>query len=218
MAIITRDGLDIVVTTWVVFIVFLILTLIFNGPVLLTVTILAGLFAVFNLSFFRDPERKIPDNPDAIVSPADGKVVLIEKVNEKKFFDTDVMRVSIFLSVFNVHVNRSPISGKVEHFAYKVGAFLQAFRREASVENEQTSIGIIDEKNRKIMFTQIAGILARRIICRLREGHETRVGDRMGMIRYGSRVDVYFLENEVDISVKINDRVKGGESIIGVFK
>ena len=218
MAIITRDGLDIVVTTWVVFIVFLILTLIFNGPVLLTVTILAGLFAVFNLSFFRDPERKIPDNPDAIVSPADGKVVLIEKVNEKKFFDTDVMRVSIFLSVFNVHVNRSPISGKVEHFAYKVGAFLQAFRREASVENEQTSIGIIDEKNRKVMFTQIAGILARRIICRLREGHTTQIGDRMGMIRYGSRVDVYFLENEVDISVKINDRVKGGESIIGVFK
>jgi phosphatidylserine decarboxylase len=210
--------LDIVVTTWIAFIVFLILTLIFSGPVLLTITILAGLFAVFNLSFFRDPERKIPDNPDAIVSPADGKVVLIEKVNEKEFFDADVMRVSIFLSVFNVHVNRSPISGKVEHFAYKVGAFLQAFRREASVENEQTAIGIIDTKNRKVMFTQIAGILARRIICRLREGHETRVGDRMGMIRYGSRVDVYFLENEVDISVKINDRVKGGESIIGVFK
>ena len=218
MAIITRDGFDIVVTTWIIFIVFLILTLIFNGPVLLTVTILAGLFAVFNLSFFRDPERKIPDNPDAIVSPADGKVVLIEKVNEKEFFNTDVMRVSIFLSVFNVHVNRSPVSGTVEHFAYKVGSFLQAFRREASVENEQTAIGIIDEKKRKVMFTQIAGILARRIICRLREGDETRAGDRMGMIRYGSRVDVYFLEKEVDISVKINDRVKGGESIIGVFK
>jgi phosphatidylserine decarboxylase len=218
LAIITKDGLDIVITTWFIFLIFLILTLIFGGILLLMLTIFSGIFAVFNMSFFRDPERKIPDNPDAIVSPADGKVVLIEKVNEKEFFNMDVMRVSIFLSVFNVHVNRSPISGKVEHFAYKVGAFLQAFRKEASVENEQTAIGIIDDKNRKVMFTQIAGILARRIICRLREGHQTSVGDRMGMIRYGSRVDVYFRENEVDLSVKINDRVKGGESIIGVFK
>jgi phosphatidylserine decarboxylase len=181
-------------------------------------SILIAIFSIFNLAFFRDPERIIPDNPDVIVSPADGKVVAIKTVTENEFFKTDVCRVSIFLSVFNVHVNRSPFSGTVEFFKYKTGAFIAAYREDASLKNEQTVIGIVDKKKRKVMFTQIAGAIARRIVCHLREGSSTSTGERMGMIRYGSRVDVYFIEKQVDIKTKINDKVKAGESILGVFK
>jgi phosphatidylserine decarboxylase len=190
----------------------------FRQPVLYIMSGLTGIFSIFNLGFFRDPDRIIPDNPDAIIAPADGKVVAIQSVNEPEFFNTEVCRISIFLSVFNVHVNRSPFSGTVEHFAYRAGAFLPAFKPDASLENEQTAIGIMGNRQKKVMFTQIAGIIARRIICHLREGFKTKAGDRMGMIRYGSRVDVYFLDNEVDIKVKINDRVKAGETILGIFR
>jgi phosphatidylserine decarboxylase len=215
---ITKDGLGIVVISWLTFFAFFILFLIFNQPILLVMTILTAIFSVFNLGFFRDPERQISEDPNVIVSPADGKVITITKVKEEDFFRAEVSRISIFLSVFNVHVNRSPISGNVEHFSYKTGAFLAAFKENASLENEQTVIGIVDDKNRKVMFTQIAGAVARRIICHLREGFKTKKGERMGMIRYGSRVDIYFLDKEVDIKVKLNQKVKAGESILGVFK
>jgi len=218
LAFITKDGLGIVVISWLTFFTFLILSLLFKQPILIVMTILTGIFSVFNLSFFRDPERQISDDPNVIVSPADGKVITITKVKDEVFFKTEVNRISIFLSVFNVHVNRSPISGTVEHFSYKPGAFLAAFKEDASLENEQTVIGIVDDKNRKVMFTQIAGAIARRIICHLREGFKTKKGERMGMIRYGSRVDIYFLDKEVDIKIKLNDKVKAGESILGVFK
>jgi phosphatidylserine decarboxylase len=218
LSLITKDGLGIVAISWLTFLAFLILFLIFNQPILMVMAILTAIFSVFNLGFFRDPERQIPNDPNAIVSPADGKVITITKVKEEDFFKTEVSRISIFLSVFNVHVNRSPISGTVEHFSYKPGAFLAAFKEDASLENEQTVIGIVNDKKRKVMFTQIAGAVARRIICRLREGFKTKKGERMGMIRYGSRVDIYFLDKEVDIKVKLNDKVKAGESILGVFK
>lgn len=140
------------------------------------------------------------------------------EVMEDNFFHCKVQRLSIFLSVFNVHVNRSPISGKVEYFDYQKGAFRPAFKENASIENEQSAIGIVDQEGRKIMFTQIAGIIARRIVCDLREGNHTRAGERMGMIRYGSRVDIYYLPEQLELKVQIGDKVKGGESIIGVFK
>lgn len=179
---------------------------------------LTGIFSIFNLLFFRDPERKIPADSNLLLSPADGKVIQIVEVKENNFFHSQVMRLSIFLSVFNVHVNRSPISGRVEYFVYHRGSFRPAFKEKASLENEQTAIGIVDEKGHKIMFTQIAGIIARRIVCDLREGYHTRAGERMGMIRYGSRVDVYFLKEEVELKVEVGDAVKGGESILGVFR
>ncbi len=214
----TKYGIGIITGSWLIFIVFLILAFVFRQPVLIGLAVISGIFALFNLIFFRDPQRSIPDNPNAILSPADGRIVQIMEINEDEFFKQKVMRISIFLSVFNVHVNRSPFSGTVEHFRYRQGSFLPAFKEDASLENEQTAIGIIGENNRKVMFTQIAGIIARRIVCELREGHRTQAGDRMGMIRYGSRVDVYFLPSEAEIKVKKGDRVKGGESILGVFK
>ena len=215
---ITKYGLGIVITSWLIFLVFLVLGYFFRQPVLIGLTILTGLFSLFNLLFFRDPLRVIPQNPDAILSPGDGKIVQITEVQEETFFKTRVQRVSIFLSVFDVHVNRSPISGKVEHFEYRRGDFRAAFKEDASLDNEQTVIGIVDDKGRKVMFTQIAGLIARRIVCELREGQKTQAGQKMGMIRYGSRVDVYFEPDLVDIRVKTGDRVKGGESIIGEFK
>ncbi len=215
---ITKYGFGLVVGSWILFVVIFVLSIIFGQPILIIMTVLSCILSIFNLLFFRDPERNIPQNSQAILSPADGKIMKITEVKENDFFDAEVRRVSIFLSIFNVHVNRSPISGKVEHFSYRQGSFLPAFKEAASVENEQSVIGILDEKGRKVMFTQIAGILARRIVCELREGYQTTAGERMGMIQYGSRVDVYFKADQVDLRVNVGDKVKGGESIIGVFR
>lgn len=214
---ITKYGLGLVLGSWALFAVFLLLAFLFRQPALLIVTGIVFIFSIFNLAFFRDPERVIPDNPQAILSPADGKIIQIEEVNESEFFNSNVTRVSIFLSVFNVHVNRVPVSGRVDYFKYNQGKFLPAFQEKASLDNEQTAIGITREDGQKVMFTQIAGIIARRIICELREGHTVTAGERMGMIRYGSRVDVYFPTAAVELKVKIGDKVTGGESIIGEF-
>lgn len=215
---ITKFGIGLVMGSWVVFIIFLTLSIAAKQTVPVICTVISGVFSVFNIFFFRDPDRNIPRNPDYILSPADGKIIQITRVQENDFFNTQVSRVSIFLSLFNVHINRAPISGKVNFFRYVRGSFLPAFRKDASTENEQTVIGVIDKEDRKVMFTQIAGVVARRIECMLREGYQTNAGDRIGMIRYGSRVDVYFLDESVELRVKLGDKVKGGESIIGVFK
>jgi phosphatidylserine decarboxylase len=215
---VTKFGIGLVVTSWIIFIIFFVLVFLLKNPVLLVLSIIAGVFSIFNLFFFRDPERKIPLEPNVIISPADGKIIQIAEIIENEFFQTQVRRVSIFLSVFNVHVNRVPITGKVGYFRYHKGSFLPAFKEKASEDNEQTVIGITDSSGRKIMFTQIAGIIARRIVCTLREGHQVKAGERMGMIRYGSRVDVFFNPNEVDLKIHIGDKVKGGETILGVFK
>jgi len=215
---IAKYGIGIVVTSFIVFFVFLFLAIFVRHPNLVFFAIITGIFSFFNLYFFRDPERLIPENPDAILSPADGKIIQITEVKESEFFRSKVTRVSIFMSVFNVHVNRVPISGRIEHFAYHKGKFISAFKEKASLDNEQTVIGIKDEQGRRVLFKQIAGIIARRIVCDLREGRKVKRGERMGMIRYGSRVDIFFLPEKVQLKVKIGDKVKGGESIIGVFR
>ncbi len=214
---ITRFGVGLVAGSWIVFLIFLILALWTRLPAVIATAVIVGIFSIFNLFFFRDPERRIPDDPQAIVSPADGKVVQIVREREDSFFGAEVVRVSIFLSVFNVHVNRIPISGKVVYFRYIPGKFLAAFREKASLENEQTAIGIEDARGRRVLFKQIAGIIARRIVCEVREGSVVTRGERMGMIRYGSRVDIFFLPDQVELRVEVGDKVKGGESIIGVF-
>ncbi len=215
---IAKYGIGIVVTSFIVFFVFLFLAIFVRHANLVFFAIITGIFSFFNLYFFRDPERLIPENPDAILSPADGKIIQITEVKESEFFRSKVTRVSIFMSVFNVHVNRVPISGRIEHFAYHKGKFISAFKEKASLDNEQTVIGIKDEQGRRVLFKQIAGIIARRIVCDLREGRKVKRGERMGMIRYGSRVDIFFLPEKVQLKVKIGDKVKGGESIIGVFR
>jgi len=215
---ITKFGVVLVLVSWIIFGIFVVLAYVLKNPVLSVLGLIIGIFSIFNMFFFRDPERKIPQDPNAILSPADGKVIQIAEVVENEFFKGQTRRISIFLSVFNVHVNRVPVSGKVEYFRYNKGSFLPAFNEKASEDNEQTAIGILDNSRRKVMFTQIAGIIARRIVCTLREGHQVTAGDRMGMIRYGSRVDVYFDPTQVDVKVSLGDKVKGGETILGEFK
>jgi phosphatidylserine decarboxylase len=171
------------------------------------------LLALFLMWFFRDPSRRIPETPGAIVSPADGKVEDAEWIETAS---GSRVRVSIFLSVFDVHVNRVPVGGTVSLVEYREGAFLNAMNSESAVHNEQTLI-TIDTGEYSVSFKQIAGLLARRIICNLREGDRVTRGQRMGLIKFGSRTDVLLPAN-VELRVKAGDRVKGGSSVLAVVR
>ena len=211
-----KDGMGIILGSVAVSLVCFLLWRYFRHPVFLVLLLLTGLFSVFNLYFFRDPDRKIPENKMAVLSPADGKVVQIGDVEENTVFHHRVRQISIFLSVFNVHVNRVPISGKVNYLKYIPGKFLVAFADKASTDNEQTAIGIVDVHGHQVMFKQIAGLIARRIVCRLKKGDLVTAGERMGLIRYGSRVDV-LVPLEARIYVKLGQQVRGGETILATF-
>jgi phosphatidylserine decarboxylase len=171
------------------------------------------LFVVF---FFRDPERAIPEGKDLVVSPADGKVIVVKDIYEPDYLKQDVTQISIFLSVFNVHVNRAPIEGTIEVVKYNPGKFHVASVDKASQENEQTGM-IIAQGDRKILVKQIAGLIARRIVCYASPGDPIKRGERYGLIRFGSRVDI-FLPSNTEIRVKPGDRVKGARDILGVLK
>ena len=173
-----------------------------------------GLF-LFVTWFFRDPERSIPEDPNAIVSPGDGKIV--EIISEKDpLLDEAYTRVSIFLNVFNVHVNRVPISGKIQATRYNPGKFFNAASHKASLDNEQSAI-LLNNGHVTILVKQIAGLIARRIVCWAKEGDEYQRGHRFGLVRFGSRIDI-FLPEGTDIKVAIGDIVNGGSSIIGYLK
>ena len=167
----------------------------------------------FFLWFFRDPERTIPDVPGAIVSPADGKVTAVAEFNDS---GTAKRRVSIFLNVFDVHVNRAPVSGTVTGLVYQKGRFGNAMSAGSSDANEQNIVTVQGE-GQTVVFKQIAGLLARRIVFTPRTGDKLARGQRVGLIKFGSRVDVV-LDQAVDIQVKVGDRVAGGSSILGVLR
>jgi len=166
------------------------------------------LLSAFVAFFFRNPRRVIPEDPNVIVSPADGRVVKVERVG-------NVTKLSIFLSIFNVHVNRSPMSGRIEAMDYKPGRFRAAFNHAASVENERNII-MLSQGNVKLVFTQIAGVIARRIVCWKKVGDLVEKGELVGLIRFGSRVDVLFPAG-TEVTVQVGDRVRGGSSPIGVI-
>jgi phosphatidylserine decarboxylase len=214
--VLAQGSSGIILGSFLITILFLVLGIFMGYFILYVLFIIFLTFSLFNLFFFRDPNRIIPENPLAVLSPADGKVLQIIEEFENNFFDAKSIRISIFLSVFNVHVNRNPVSGIVNYFAYNRGNFFAAFKEKASMENEQTHIGITTKSGYKIMFKQIAGIIARRIVCNLKEGNEIEMGDRMGLIRYGSRVDV-FLPSSAKVIVSVDQLVKGGESIIAML-
>ncbi len=174
------------------------------------------MLTLFVIYFFRDPERVVPSESGIIVSPADGRIIDIKhKVNENLMEEESVC-VSIFLSVFNVHVNRIPCEGNVIQTVYNSGKFLPAFREKASLLNEQNSL-VIDHKNKKIVVRQIAGLIARRIVCWVKEGCHVARGQRFGLIRFGSRVDL-FVPKEVELLIEKGDKVVGGKTIIGKIK
>jgi phosphatidylserine decarboxylase len=170
--------------------------------------ILLVLLAGFVAFFFRNPRRQIPSDPRVIVSPADGKVVKIERV-------ADVTRLSIFLSIFDVHVNRSPMGGYIEAIDYRRGKFKPAFNHAASVENERNTI-MVRQGDVKLVFTQIAGIVARRIVCWKKVGDTVAKGELIGLIRFGSRVDVLFPAGTT-VTVSPGTRVRGGSTPIGMI-
>lgn len=162
--------------------------------------------------FFRDPERVIPADADALVSPADGLVTNVEEVDEPEF--GRALRISIFLSIFNVHVNRLPRSGRITNVRYFPGAFLDARNPESAVRNEQLWIDM-DEEGRPIRVKQISGAIARRIVCWLKAGDTVQKGDRLGMIKLGSRTDVLIPAGQArEVCVKVGDKVQGGATIL----
>lgn len=174
-----------------------------------------GLLLLFVLNFFRDPERTIPNEAGVIVSPGDGKVV--EIIEEKDaLLDEPYRRISIFLNVFNVHVQRTPVGGRIERIQYNKGKFLNAASHKASLDNEQNSM-IIHTGKEKVLVKQIAGLIARRIVCWAKEGDNYSLGERFGLIRFGSRVDL-FLPLSAEVKVSLGDHVAGGSSIIGYLK
>ncbi|MAT38133.1 MAG: phosphatidylserine decarboxylase family protein [Ectothiorhodospiraceae bacterium] len=169
---------------------------------------------LFTLNFFRDPERETPADENAVISPADGVVIRIDDVDEEEFLKAPAKKVSIFMSALDVHVNRYPISGRVGYFRYISGKYIAAFDDKASQENERAIIGVEGERF-NVLFVQIAGLIARRIVCPIDVGDSATAGKRFGMIRFGSRVDVYVpVGSEVRVSLK--ERVKAGESILAV--
>ena len=165
------------------------------------------------LQFFRDPKRNVVENPYVILSPADGEVVAIEEVEEPEYFKDKRIQVSVFMSVWNVHSNRWPISGKVVYFRHHEGKYLLAAHPKSSTDNERTTIAVRTEKGQEIMFRQIAGFMARRIVAPLNEGDTAKQGQQFGFIKFGSRADI-FLPLGTKIRVKIGDKVKGGLDII----
>jgi len=210
-----KDGYSVLITTFVVAIVIWITWYFIPHPFVLYIAIVSSFLAVYNLWFFRDPDRVFDGSDKDIVSPADGTVIKIDKIFEDDYFHKEVTLVSIFMSVFNVHVNRFPYSGTIDFFSYRKGKFLAAFNHAASAENEQTLIGLKTEHG-QLLFKQIAGLIARRIVCRAPVDSRANKGDRFGMIRYGSRVDLYF-ESNVSIDVELKQKVKSGKTKIAHF-
>ena len=172
---------------------------------------------LFSIYFFRNPERVVPSQADAVVAPADGKVVFVGPVQEERCFKGQAVKVSIFMSVFNVHVNRVPFAGKVVDMFYNKGQFLNASLDKASLDNEQGGIVLETANGQRLLFVQIAGLIARRIVTYPVVGDLLQKGERYGLIRFGSRVDVYFPAGS-EVSVRLGDRTVAGETIIGTLR
>jgi phosphatidylserine decarboxylase len=175
--------------------------------------VIFAVLTAFMINFFRDPERRLPADPKAIISPADGRVVQVVEAPAGMSLGPGCRQVSIFLNVFDVHVNRSPIAGTITDVKYNKGKYLAAWNEKASLDNEQNRVTIEDGSFR-VAFTQIAGLIARRIVFNKRTGDRVERGERVGMIKFGSRTDI-FLPPEVTIDVKVGDTVKGGLTVIG---
>ena len=192
------------------------ITLIFALIQWKVLTLITLLITIGICLFFRDPDRIIPNNDSAIVSPADGKVIFADIVDNSILDNSTCYKISIFMSVLNVHVNRIPYNGTIKDIMYTPGKFFSANLDKASEKNEQSAMIIEYKKGKEIGVVQIAGLIARRIICNVQTGDKVRRGSRYGMICFGSRLDVY-LPSDVKINVKRGDKVHAGFSIIGVL-
>ena len=187
-------------------------------------TILAGLIligvivVVWSVSFFRVPtKRKITHEENAVVSSADGEIVAIEEVEEKEYFHDKRIQISVFMSAYDVHVNWFPMDGVVSYVKYHPGKKLFAINPKSSELNERNSLAVRDEKGREVLFRQVAGVMARRIVCNIKEGDKAEVGKEFGMIKFGSRVD-FFLPCGSDIQVEVGDKIVGQVTVLAYLK
>jgi len=208
---IAREGYPFILIGLVLTVVLVLLATRANSYWLFGISAIFGLLTLFVTFFFRDPDRSCAAEPGSLVSPADGRVIKVEQVGSHPFMGGPAAKISIFLSVFDVHVNRVPASGVVTHVAYHPGEFLVAYEDKASEKNEQTEIGMTTESGDRILFKQIAGYIARRIVCHLKEGDTVTAGQRFGLIRFGSRTEL-FVPVSATVLVKAGDRVLGGET------
>lgn len=172
-------------------------------------------FLAFVIFFFRDPQREIPSQERIVVAPADGRVIKIEEIYDDKFLKEKAVKISIFLSLFDVHINRSPVSGVVKFIKYVPGKYNAACKENAPKTNERNYIGI-ENPDIKVLVTQIAGFIARRIVCNKKVGDSIKRGEKFGLIKFGSCTEIILPQN-VEITVKKGDKIKGGETIIGRY-
>ncbi|WP_028318279.1 phosphatidylserine decarboxylase family protein [Desulfobulbus elongatus] len=183
----------------------------------LIVPALAGLLLTgFVTYFFRDPTRVLPGQPGAIVCPADGKVIVVDEIDDDRFLQARVRKISIFMNIFNVHVNRIPLTGTVERVVLSPGKFYAADKDKAVLHNEYCALTLSTPNQQRYAVVQIAGLIARRIVCRAEPGDRVLAGERFGLIRLGSRVDLY-LPLSAQIAVKVGDTVRAGETALGVL-
>ncbi len=176
--------------------------------------VLGLVLTLFFVYFFRDPERAVPAAPGLVISPADGRIIALERVREEHFLKQAAQKLSIFMNVFDVHVNRAPVAGQVNAMMYQPGRYLAANRPEAPDQNEQLAIHLRTADGASVVMVQIAGLLARRIISYVQEGENLDRGERVGLICFGSRVDLY-LPEQCQLQVRIGQKVKAGSSILG---
>lgn len=181
----------------------------------LWIALLPFVVTTFMVYFFRDPDRIPPEGKGLFISPADGKIIVVKEIFEKEYINKNTKHVSIFMSPLNVHVNRSPYDGKVKTVKHTHGKFQAAYTDEASLTNENIAM-VLETEHGEILVRQIAGFVARRAVCRVNQGDILKRGERYGIIKFSSRVDIY-LPIETDIKVKLGDKVKAGETIIGVM-
>ncbi len=189
----------------------------YDCKIITTTSVLVSLIILFIvIFFFRKPKRNLSINHSGIIAPADGKVVVIEKTVENEYFKDERIQISIFMSLWNVHINWFPVSGLIKYFRYHEGKYLLAKNPKSSEENERTSVVIKNETGTEILYRQIAGTVARRVVFFVREGDNVKQSEECGFIKFGSRVDI-FLPINSDVKVKIGDKVKGTQTLIAEF-
>ncbi|MDQ7798555.1 MAG: phosphatidylserine decarboxylase family protein [Candidatus Edwardsbacteria bacterium] len=207
------EGMPTIIIAGLFFVIALAAWLITKNQITAYLTMAFAVVALFMMFFFRDPARQGEYLPGRLISPADGKVVIVKETEDTFLFQQRVLQVSVFLSPLDVHINWIPISGRVVYQQYHPGKFFPAFEEKASLANEQMQLGI-ETPHGRILMKQIAGILARRVVCYPRLGDEVSAGQRMGLMKFGSRIDL-LLPLGTKINVKVGDRVKGGVTVIG---
>ncbi|HKJ33863.1 MAG TPA: phosphatidylserine decarboxylase family protein [Balneolales bacterium] len=213
-----KDGTSVIITVLVISVLLAVVGLLIPYIWVSYLFYLAAfLLTAFTLFFFRDPDRVIPNGDDFLIAPADGKVILIQKVKKHKYLQADGTQISIFLSPLDVHVNRIPASGIIEHEQYFPGEYLVAWHEKSSDLNERSEFVVRHDKGTKIYFKQIAGFVARRIVYHIGVGDHVKAGERFGMMRFGSRMDI-IVPNNVSLKVKKGQRTIGGETILGIIE